>query len=197
MHSGGQVGAACTVPLPRQGCVGSEHAAHKQRLLERRCALAAAGVTKDGGGRRPVVAVDDVRPVLRVPLEVLERRAAEEAKAVRVVVAAVDAAHPEETVLGLEEDDGQVFDDAAGDADVAAAPLERRNVAHVVHLPVVDAVELGQDDLHTRVRTSFRAWCSPRACATHLLRSSSGLSCRAFAGAHACACPGDQSGTST
>mmetsp|Transcript_39620 Transcript_39620/g.100497 ORF Transcript_39620/g.100497 Transcript_39620/m.100497 type:complete len:323 (+) Transcript_39620:1157-2125(+) len=81
-------------------------------------------------------------------VQVFLRHAIEERKARRVVIAAVDAAHPEEAVVGLEEHHVEVIDYAAEHAVVAAAPVEGLLLAHALDEVVLEDVVLGQDDGH-------------------------------------------------
>ena len=102
----------------------------------------AAGVAEGHGRGGPVVAVDDVGLAAGRGAQVLERRAAEKREAVRVVVAAVHAAHREVAVVGLEEDDAEALDVAAEDADMCAAKVEARLLGDVRDGVVLEAVVL-------------------------------------------------------
>jgi hypothetical protein len=86
--------------------------------------------------------------VRRVVLEVLQRGAAEEAKSMSIIIPAVDAADPEEAIVGLEEGRWQALDGAAEDVDVRAAPVKRARGRDVGHEFVAEAVKLGHHDLH-------------------------------------------------
>lgn len=71
----------------------------------------------------------------------------------RIVVAAVHTADPEEAILRLEQHERQAFGGCMEDADARAAPVEASALADLGHEVITQAIVLGHHDLHATPRS--------------------------------------------